>query len=413
MNQKQMAEIIAKSGGRLYLVGGAVRDSAMHLTPKDYDYCVTGLSKEEFSRLFPNAIIKGKDFPVFDIEGNEFALARNEKKTGVGHKDFTILTDKSITIEEDLCRRDFTINSIAYDILSEQIIDPFGGVDDIKNGIIRATSLAFRDDPLRVYRAARFAAKYNFKIEDDTLKLMEKMKDELSSISAERVFEEFRKSLSYSYPSNFFQVLRNCKCLSVHFSEIEKMIGVPQPLKYHPEGDVYNHTMEVLDKAAETTDNELIRFSALVHDFGKILTPPEILPHHYEHENNGRQPIKEFCKRLKMPKNFEKAGISVSKEHMRAGKFNELTTKKKVDFIVRSSKSPVGLEGLEIIANCDGNRKPKIEFSEIGKKMLSEVNGKTVDVKDMPKEQIQYALRQKRIEWLNNYLKRTTDDISL
>ena len=186
----EIAQIIENAGGRMYLVGGAVRDILMNRQNHDEDYCVTGLSYEEFIVLFPDAHIRGKDFPVFDLNGCEVALARIERKIGKGHKGFEIETDKSITIEQDLARRDITINSIAVDILNKKMIDPFGGYEDIKNKKIRATTQCFAEDPLRVYRAARFAAQFDFEVEENTLKLMNSLKKELSTISIERVFDE-------------------------------------------------------------------------------------------------------------------------------------------------------------------------------------------------------------------------------
>ena len=177
VESKEIVEIATKienAGGRLYLVGGAVRDEMMGRKVEDKDYCVTGLSQETFEKLFPKAILRGKDFAVYDINGQEFALARTERKVGEGHKNFEIQTDTNITIEKDLARRDITINSIAKDVLTEEIIDPFGGVVDIKNKIIKMTTEAFAEDPLRVYRVARFAATLEFEVEENTIKEMKK-----------------------------------------------------------------------------------------------------------------------------------------------------------------------------------------------------------------------------------------------
>ena len=205
----KIANTIQQHGGRLYLVGGAVRDFIIGIEIHDEDYCVTGLSKEEFVNLFPECHLKGKSFEVFEMYGKEFALARTESKNGRGHKDFCIKTGKNITIEEDLKRRDFTINSIAKDILTGKIIDPFDGIKDINNKLIKETSEAFCEDPLRAYRAARFACKLNFDIDKNTIQLIEKIKPELVNLSAERVFDEFRKALSYDKPSIFFQTLNS------------------------------------------------------------------------------------------------------------------------------------------------------------------------------------------------------------
>lgn len=404
MDIKIIAKKIFEAGGRLYLVGGAVRDIILGLTPKDYDYSVTGLSEEEFKVLFPEAFLRGKDFPVFDLDGIEFALARKERKIAPGHNGFSIETSKDLTIEDDLSRRDITINSIAIDVLTDEIIDPFNGKEDCNNKIIRATSNAFLEDPLRVYRVARFAAQYDFDIDDGTYELMKSLKNELSTLSVERVFVEFRKALLSMNPEIFFLILRKAECLDVHFSEISKQIGIEQPLKYHPEGDVFNHTMEVLERAVKETSNELYRFAALVHDFGKIATPKEILPHHYNHENNGDQLVRDFCNRLKMPTNYKKVGITSCREHMKAGKFYDLKPATKVDFLSKNSKTILGLKGLEIVANCDKEREIRIEFAELGNRMLSEVNGKTIHIDEDNYVKLNEKIRQKRIAWIKQHL---------
>lgn len=384
MNDKieNMANKIKENGGTLYLVGGAVRDSIIGIDVYDEDYCVAGLTEEEFINLFPNAISRGKSFEVFDIDGIEFALARTETKSGVGHKEFDVTVGKNITIEEDLKRRDITINSIAKDVLTGEIIDPFNGISDIENKIIRATSEAFKEDPLRVYRAARFACKLGFKIEDRTLRLMEELKKELSTLSSERVFDELRKALSYDKPSIFFKELRNANILDVHFVEIYKLIGVMQPEKYHPEGDAFNHTMLALDKCSELTSDVKIRFAALVHDLGKGVTPKEEYPHHINHDINGVQEVINLANRLKIPNDWKDVGKVAAKEHMRAGIFNKMTTSKKVSFIETISKTKIGLDGMEIIVesdrNCRGDRNDKVEFAKIGKKLIKEVNGDIV-----------------------------------
>ena len=266
MSITEIASKINNIGGRLYMVGGAVRDKYLGIAPKDYDYCVTGLTEEDFMKLFPNAIVRGKSFPVFDLEDSEFALARTERKISKGHKGFLIESTPNITIYEDLKRRDVTINSIAIDVLTNEVVDPFNGREDIKNKILRATSDAFSEDPLRVYRVAKLAARYNFNVDEKTLELMKRLKDEMKELSNSRVYAELYDALSTEKPSIFFEVLRSANVLDVHFKEIQDLIGVEQPIKYHPEGDVYNHSMEVLDRAALKTKDIPIRFAALVHD---------------------------------------------------------------------------------------------------------------------------------------------------
>ena len=291
MEIKKIAKLIEQNGGRLYLVGGAVRDSLLKRPVYDEDYCVVGIDKNKFVKLFPNAIPRGKSFEVFDIEGCEFALARTEKKIGKGHKNFEIITNENITIEEDLKRRDLTINAIAKDILTNEIIDPFNGIDDIKNRTIKAIGKSFLEDPLRAYRAARFACELNFEVHENTLKLMNNLKEELDTLSKERVFVEFRKALSSNKPSIFFNVLKKADILDVHFKEIYDLIGSMQPIEYHPEGDSYNHTMIAVDNSTSLTDNLLIRYASLVHDLGKGLTPKEMYPHHHGHAEKGVEPV--------------------------------------------------------------------------------------------------------------------------
>lgn len=264
-----IANKINNANGKLYMVGGAVRDKFLGAEPKDYDYSVTGISMETFISLFPEANLRGKSFPVFDIDGVEFALARRERKIDKGHKGFIIEANERITIEEDLKRRDVTINSIAIDVLENKVIDPFNGIEDIKNKILRATSDAFLEDPLRVYRVAKLASRLNFKVEEKTLEMMNSLKNELETLSMERVYKELYDALSTKSPSIFFNVLRKANVLEVHFKEIYDLIGVEQPIEYHPEGDVYNHTMEVVDRCAKKTDEVYIRFAALVHDLRK------------------------------------------------------------------------------------------------------------------------------------------------
>lgn len=356
MDISKIANIIKNEGGTLYLVGGAVRDSILGKKVHDEDYCVVGIESKRFKELFEDAHSRGKSFEVYDIDGKEFAMARREVKSGKGHKEFQIETGKSITIKEDLKRRDITINSIAKDVLTGEIIDPFNGQDDLRNRIIRATSNAFVEDPLRVYRVARFASMFEFEVDKDTIKMMEELKEELKTLSAERVFVEFKKALVTKRPSIFFEVLRQANVLEVHFKEIYDLIGSIQPIEHHPEGDSYNHTMIVLDNSAILTNDTMIRFCALVHDLGKGTTPMHIRPHHYGHEDRGVKLVGDLGKRLKIPNSWIKCGKISAKEHMRGGIFNKMSAPKQVDYITRVDKSVLGLEGMEIIVKCDRNR---------------------------------------------------------
>ena len=411
MSIVEIANKIKENGGTLYLVGGAVRDEIMNRKIHDEDYCVTGIEKETFEKLFQNAYKRGKSFGVYDIENKEFALARKDKKIGKGHKEFEIQNGKDITIKEDLARRDITINSIAKNVLTGEVIDPYRGIKDIQNKIIRATTDSFIEDPLRVYRVARFASELNFTVEERTIKMMEEIKEELKTLSPERVFTEFRKALKSDKPSVFFEVLKKANILDVHFKEISDLIGKTQPVEYHPEGDSYNHTMIVVDKSAILTSSIEVRFSALVHDLGKGITPKEILPHHYGHDKNGVKLVENLGNRLKIPNSWIKCGKVSAKEHMLGGNFNKMTPKKQVDFITRVNKSLLGLDGLKIVVICDEwkneNMPTDINFAEIGKECISKINGKYIEEKYniRNKEQVGELLRKERIEWIKKNIK--------
>lgn len=409
----EIARKIADNGGRLYLVGGAVRDKLNNIQNHDEDYCVTGLSEKTFEELFPTAHKRGKSFCVYDIEGMEFALARTETKIGYGHTNFNIISNENITIKEDLKRRDITINSIAEDVLTNEIIDPFGGKEDLKKHIIKATSESFKEDPLRTYRAARFASKLNFDIDKNTLKMMNDLKEELKYLSAERVFDEFRKALNTDHPQKFFEVLKQANILDVHFIEIYKLIGALQPEKYHPEGDSYNHTMLALKMASSITKDEKIRFSVLVHDLGKGLTPISEYPHHTNHDIKGVDQVKKLGKRLKMPNSWIKCGIVAAREHMKGGIFYQMTSKKQVDFIERVDKTVLGLDGLEVVVesdrNCRGTKTEKVEFAKLGKKVLKNINGTDIMKKYNLSSGIK--LKEKLHEERVKYLKEIKENI--
>lgn len=417
MKIEEIATLIKQSGGNTYLVGGAVRDAILNKPIKDEDYCITGFTSEKFLQLFPNAKVRGKAFEVFDLEGKEFALARRETKIGKGHKEFVIETNEEITIEEDLKRRDITINSIAQDVLTKEIIDPFGGKEDLENKIIRATSSRFSEDPLRVYRVARIASSLNFIVSRKTLNMMNKLKDELLTLSKERVFAEFRKALETDKPSIFFKVLRDSEVLDVHFKEVYDLIGAIQPIKYHPEGDSYNHTMLALDNSAKLTKDVKVRFCTLVHDLGKGRTPKEMYPHHYNHEQRGQEPLRNLCKMLGTPNDWKKMGTTAVLEHMKGGIFPQMTIAKKVSFIEKIDKSSLGLKGLQIVVysdrcrNADSSKEEikdeKYDFYKIGNKMLKTIDGEYIKKKFNLKPGIEFGkkLHEERVKWLKNNIK--------
>lgn len=410
-----IANKIKQAGGTLYLVGGAIRDRFLNLPVTDEDYCVTGLEKEEFQSIFPEAKIQGKDFPVFVLNQKEIALARRERKIGMGHKQFDFIVSSTITIEEDLVRRDVTINSMAQNVLTGELIDPYNGKEDIEKRILRKTSEAFSEDPLRVYRVARFAATLNFTVETETIKAMTLLKEELSTLSKERVFVEFRKALLSDQPSKFFEVLNQSEILEVHFEEIANLIGKIQPEKYHPEGDSYIHTMQVVDKSTQLTQDAKIRFSCLVHDLGKGVTKKEILPHHYGHDEKGVDLVQTLGNRLGVPNEWMKCGKIACKWHMKAGIFEKMTPNKQVEMIESVSKSILGLEGLQIVVACDKNRESEtlqetfnhIIFTELGRKCLETINGNFIQKKyqDLSGKTLGEKLHEERVNWVKSIMK--------
>lgn len=264
---------------------------------------------------------------------------------------------------------------------------------------------------MRVYRVARFAAQLDFEVEESTIKLMNILKKELEFLPKERVFIELKKALSTQKPSIFFNILRKAQVLNVHFKPVYDLIGALQPEKYHPEGDAYNHTMICLDKSVSSTEKLEVRYSVLVHDFGKGTTPKEEYPHHYGHETRGADIVKKFSKDIGVPKAWEKCGITSCLEHMRGGIFYKMKPSKKVDFIERVDKSYLGLEGLQIVVNCDKMNNDTIhngqyQFEEIGKMCLQQVNANLISEKYGIKEGIQlgHKLREERIKWINKYI---------
>lgn len=408
----ELAQKIEEKGGRLYVVGGSVRDMLLNQEPHDIDYCVTGIDENTLSEIANVSRVQGSFFPVVIIDGSEVALARTERKRGIGHKGFDVETDKRITIEQDLARRDITINSMAVDVLTNELVDPFGGADDLKNGIIRNTTDAFREDPLRVYRVARFASKFGFTVANDTILLINSMKDELSSLAPERVLAEMRNSLRQEHPERFFEVLKEAGVLDVHFKELADLIGVEQPIEYHPEGDAFVHTMEVLQRtvlmtqnAEKNVDEEMTRFCALVHDSGKATTPRELWPHHYGHEERGEPLIHAFCKRIRIPKNFEKAGKLVSRVHMKAGKIESIRPGSKAKLFEEIYKSrSISFRGVEIVAIAD-SKDLSINFAKLAEETMKitaseEMIEKCKKDGILDYEKLKGLLLQKRIKFI-------------
>lgn len=309
----------------IYLVGGAVRDKLLGKPGKDNDWVVVGGTPEEMEAQKFKAI--GKDFPVFlhPQTKEEYALARTERKTGAGYKGFSFHASSDVTLEEDLARRDLTINAIAEDGAG-RLIDPYNGKQDLEDKILRHVSAAFVEDPLRVLRVARFAARFGFRIAPETLSLMRKISDsgELETLVAERVWSELERAMGEIYPSRFILALRACNALKVLFPEIDQLFGVPQPKEHHPEIDTGIHTLMTLNQATRLSDDAQIRFAALVHDLGKGTTPRDELPSHHGHEERGVKLIEKLCQRYKAPNQYRELAVQVSRHHLICHRIQEM-----------------------------------------------------------------------------------------
>ena len=313
---------------KIYRVGGAVRDKLLDYPSDENDWVVVGSSPEEMVELGYQPV--GQDFPVFinTKSGEEYALARTERKSGHGYQGFAFHTAPDVSLEDDLIRRDLTINAMAEGH-DGSIIDPHGGQQDLANKVLRHVSDAFTEDPLRVLRVARFAARYHhlgFSIAAETLQLMTEISasGELQHLVAERVWKETDRALCERSPDIYIQVLRDCGALALLFPEVEKLFGVAQRADYHPEVDTGIHILMSLQQAAHLSDSSPIRFSVLVHDLGKGITPDHVLPSHSGHEARGLPLVKDVCDRLKVPNEHRQLAMVVTEFHLLCHKAFEL-----------------------------------------------------------------------------------------
>ena len=304
---------------KIYLVGGAVRDRLLGRPVSERDFVVVGATPDELVAQGFRPV--GKDFPVFlhPRTGEQYALARTERKTGPGYYGFATRFSPDVTLEEDLVRRDLTVNAMAEDEHGA-IVDPHGGRRDLEVRVLRHVSDAFVEDPLRVLRVARFAARFaplGFTVAPETLDLMRRIvaSGEVASLVPERIWVETERALGEANPVVYFEVLRACGALDAVFPEIAALFGVPQPPKWHPEIDTGVHTLQVLDVAAELATDTTVRFAALVHDVGKGLTPPEQWPRHIGHEEAGARLIERMCARLKVPNEHRELAVLVARHH--------------------------------------------------------------------------------------------------
>ena len=341
----------------VYQVGGSVRDRLLGLDAPDRDFVIVGATPEEMVRRGFKPV--GRDFPVFihPQTGEEYALARTERKSGRGYHGFVFHTGTDVTLTDDLIRRDLTVNAMAIDA-DGRLIDPLGGRDDLEKGILRHVSPAFGEDPVRILRLARFAARLeSFCIADETLALCRQMvaQGEADELIAERVWQEMKKALMESRPSRFFEVLRAVDALKVILPEVEALFGVPQTAKYHPEIDSGVHTLMVLDQAARLNAELPVRFACLVHDLGKALTPEDEWPAHRGHEKRGLKPINEVCRRLAIPNDCRELALLVGEFHLHAHRALELKPQTVLKLFKRLDlfRRPERLEPFLLACQCD------------------------------------------------------------
>lgn len=313
-------------GLKVYLVGGAVRDRLLGRDSTERDFVVVGATPDELrERGFKPA---GRDFPVFihPDSGEEYALARTERKSAPGYRGFHFHAGPDVTLEADLRRRDLTVNAMAEEA-SGRLIDPFGGRSDLENKTLRHVSEAFAEDPVRLLRLARFSARFpDFTIAPETLDLCRELVEngEVDHLVAERVWQELSRALMEDMPSRFFEVLRSTGALARILPEVDALFGVPQQPEFHPEGDAGTHTLLVVDRAAALATSLEVCFACLVHDLGKALTPKEQLPGHADHEKRGLEPVRNLCERLRVPNACSKLALLVTRWHLHVHRAREL-----------------------------------------------------------------------------------------
>jgi tRNA nucleotidyltransferase (CCA-adding enzyme) len=360
----------------VFEVGGAVRDSLLDEPITERDWVVVGSSPEELLRLGYRQV--GKDFPVFlhPHSGEEYALARTEQSVGPGYHGFVFDTSADVSLEEDLGRRDLTINAMAKDE-DGVIVDPYGGQRDVEARVLRHTSPAFSEDPLRILRVARFAARFSrlsFTVAAETMTLMAEMVDarEADALRPERVWQETEKALKEDRPDIYFETLRECGALAIVFPEIDALFGVPQPPRWHPEIDTGIHTLMCVRMAARLSDDSAVRFAALTHDLGKATTPQEVLPRHTGHEVRSVDLLDVFCTRLPVPRRYKELACAVARHHgvvHRAGELRPGTVLRLIE-AVDGIRRPERFEAMLTACEADARGRAGLEEDDYPQRAL-------------------------------------------
>lgn len=395
----------------VFLVGGAVRDRLLGLEVKDRDWVVVGTSPKQMKAAGYRSV--GKDFPVFlhPDSHEEYALARTERKTEAGYHGFEFDTAANVTLEQDLERRDLTINAIAEDA-DGNLSDPFNGQQDLQDRLLRHVSPAFAEDPVRILRIARFLARYHylgFTIADETLALMTNMVNagEVDALVPERVWQETVKALGEQNPEQFILALRECGALKILFPEIDRLFGVPQVKVYHPEVDTGIHVMMVLQQCCLLTDDPVTRFAALTHDLGKGITKPDILPHHYGHEEEGVPLVTELCNRLKVPNEYRQLAELTCRYHTHIHRAFDVKPKTllKVLTVSDAYRRPERFKQFLEACKADSRGRPTFEDraylqADFYEKLLEETKAipvKLIVEKGFKGEQVKEELRRQRL----------------
>jgi tRNA nucleotidyltransferase (CCA-adding enzyme) len=404
---------------KTFLVGGAVRDFILDLPTTDKDWVVVGETVESMVKQGFQTV--GKDFPVFlhPHTHEEYALARTERKTAPGYKGFSVHASPEVTLEQDLVRRDLTINAIAQDE-NGNIIDPYQGQSDLKNRIFRHISPAFSEDPVRILRIARFSARFShlgFTIADETMQLMKQMvaEGETDHLVAERVWAELEKALSEKTPDAFFYTLKECNALATIFPEIDQLFGVPQPVKHHPEIDTGIHSLMCLEQASKLSSSAEVRLAALLHDLGKAVTDPEKWPSHHGHEELGLAILDQFCTRLRIPKKFKTLACHVMRYHTHCHRAFELRATTLTDMLgnLGAFKSVDAIRPFALACEADAKGRtgfenrdyPQSAYLINAANAVCAIDTSEILNSDLQGAKIGDAIRRLRIKSVTNFIK--------
>jgi tRNA nucleotidyltransferase (CCA-adding enzyme) len=361
---------------QVFVVGGAVRDALMGQSVNDRDWVVVGSTPE--AMIAQGFVTVGKDFPVFlhPKSREEYALARTERKTARGYKGFAVQAAPDVTLEEDLARRDLTVNAMAVpEALAHaapsgwtgQILDPYDGERDLKNKVLRHVTNAFAEDPVRILRVARFAARFaDFTVADETMALMRQMVEdgEADHLVPERVWQELAKGLMSTKPSRMFEVLRECGALRVLLPELDRLWGVPQRAEYHPEVDTGVHMMLVMDMAARLNTPLSVRVACLMHDLGKGTTPADVLPRHIGHEGRSVKLLQKVCERLRVPTDCKELAEVVAREHGNIHRSAELNAEAVMRLLERCDAIRQAERLARVLQACECDARGRLGFEE-------------------------------------------------